>query len=346
MNNLNYGVEILGASSSNNYIYHNNFYGNNQGGVQAFDNSPKLHMINPNNWDNGYPTGGNYWDDFETAIGTAFDDYQGINQQTLNTYLLGDGIIDLGSGMGGGKKPYIIAGGGNNEDGYPLLSPFVEGRVQRPPIRIDSNSDFDASHGVISGSGIQNDPWIIENWDIDGTGYRYCLYIGNTTNYFEIRNCYLHDASGIRNTPYYPNSGIVLYNVQNGLITNNLITNNYVGIYFSSGSQSNNIIGNTISYNTNYGIEIKGLNSNNNNIYHNNFIENNNGGPQAYDECSSNQWDNGYPSGGNYWDEWTYPDEYSGASQDQSGSDGIVDESYSISGSANAVDNYPKMRPF
>jgi hypothetical protein len=36
-------------------------------------------------------------------------------------------------------------------------------------------------------------------------------------------------------------------------------------------------------------------------------------------------WHNGYPDGGNYWSDWTAPDELSGPNQDAPGSDGIVD---------------------
>lgn len=83
------------------------------------------------------------------------------------------------------------------------------------PIRIDSNSDFDAAHGVVSGDGTESNPWIIENYNIDGTDYGYCLYIGNTTDHFVIRYCYLHHASGNSGT-YYWDSGLVLNNVING----------------------------------------------------------------------------------------------------------------------------------
>ena len=74
----------------------------------------------------------------------------------------------------------------------------------------------------------------------------------------------------------------------------------------------------------------------NNKIYHHYFINNTN---QANDRCS-NQWDNGYPSGGNFWSDYTGVDNFSGPDQDIPGSDGIGDTNYSIPGGS-SVDNYP-----
>lgn len=39
-------------------------------------------------------------------------------------------------------------------------------REQRPSIRIANDSEFDAEHGVRSGSGTQVDPYVISNWDV------------------------------------------------------------------------------------------------------------------------------------------------------------------------------------
>lgn len=77
-----------------------------------------------------------------------------------------------------------------------------------------------------------------------------------------------------------------------------------------------------------------------NKIYHNNIV--NNIEYQAMDgQYYPNEWDDGYPSGGNYWNDYTGVDFYSGANQDILGSDGIGDITYDISGSAGAQDRYP-----
>ncbi|MFH0815410.1 MAG: hypothetical protein V1934_01135 [Methanobacteriota archaeon] len=81
----------------------------------------------------------------------------------------------------------------------------------------------------------------------------------------------------------------------------------------------------------------------NNTIFHNNFIAN---GIQALDYSAGNAWDDGYPSGGNYWSDYNGTDVYSGPSQNISGSDGIGDTPYTnIQGGAGALDNYPLMEP-
>jgi len=55
-------------------------------------------------------------------------------------------------------------------------------------------------------------------------------------------------------------------------------------------------------------------------------------------------WDNGYPSGGNYWSDYKDADLYSGPYQNETGSDGIGDTPYTID--ANNVDRYPLMSPW
>jgi len=82
--------------------------------------------------------------------------------------------------------------------------------------------------------------------------------------------------------------------------------------------------------------------SSNNTIYHNNFINNTS---QVYiDHSINNTWDDGYPSGGNYWSDYVGVDVKSGPSQDLHGSDGIGDTPYIID--ANNTDHYPLMSPY
>ena len=111
---------------------------------------------------------------------------------------------------------------------FPVTVEKASAYIIHAPIRIDSNSDF-ANQAVIegwAGSGTQWDPYIIENYDINGSGYGNCIYIGNTTVHFRIRDCYFHHASG---NPYYLywDAGLVLYYVQNGRVENNLCNFNY-----------------------------------------------------------------------------------------------------------------------
>jgi hypothetical protein len=59
---------------------------------------------------------------------------------------------------------------------------------------------------------------------------------------------------------------------------------------------------------------------------------------------SVNRWDNSYPSGGNYWSDYTGFDLYSGPYQNETGSDGIGDTPYVID--ADNQDNYPLEKLF
>ncbi|UCE74707.1 MAG: right-handed parallel beta-helix repeat-containing protein [Methanomassiliicoccales archaeon] len=134
-------------------------------------------------------------------------------------------------------------------------------------------------------------------------------------------------------------NGIALGFSSNIDILGNNITDNPRGIELDTSSD-NNISNNNISSNDDYGIYL--VDSTNNIIYHNNFIDNAN---QAYQNTNiGNQWDNGYPSGGNHWSDWTTPDENHGPDQEDSGSDGIVDDPKSIDG-AFGQDNYPFTAP-
>jgi len=81
--------------------------------------------------------------------------------------------------------------------------------------------------------------------------------------------------------------------------------------------------------------------SSNNVFCHNNFINNT---YQVYTSNSVNVWDDGYPSGGNYWSDYTGVDLFSGPYQNKTKSDGIGDAPYIID--VNNTDRYPLMAPF
>jgi len=134
-------------------------------------------------------------------------------------------------------------------------------------------------------------------------------------------------------------NGILLYDSSSNCVVGNNITENArFGIQFSQSS-GNSIVGNNIIGNNVSGIY---LDSPNNLIYHNNFIDNTAQVSMAM--AGANVWDDGYPSGGNYWSDYNGTDLHSDTYQNQTGSDGIGDTGYVID--ENNTDNYPLMGVF
>jgi thermitase len=129
--------------------------------------------------------------------------------------------------------------------------------------------------------------------------------------------------------------GIKVQNSTYNLIRGNIIKDSLGGVSleFSGGNivSENNFEDNFI------GISIEGL-SEPNKIYHNNFIKNT---FQAYIWFSINVWDDGYPSGGNYWSDYRCIDRFSGVNQSVAGGDGIADKPYIIDNKN--MDRYPLM---
>jgi parallel beta-helix repeat protein len=110
--------------------------------------------------------------------------------------------------------------------------------------------------------------------------------------------------------------GLNLWKVKDALARNNTIWNSMYGIYLPESAS--------------------------NHIYHNNFINNT---IQAYVTPNyNNTWDNGYPSGGNYWSDYTGTDLYSGPDQNMPGSDFRGDTPYAVN--QNNTDHYPLTIPY
>jgi len=134
--------------------------------------------------------------------------------------------------------------------------------------------------------------------------------------------------------------GIWLDGSSNNTISGNNITeNDWEGIWLDESSNYNTISGNNIARNNLEGVAL--YESSNNIIYHNNFLDN--AEPVYIYTELPNVWDNGYPSGGNYWSDYTGVDLYSGPYQNVTGSDEIGDTPYVIG--VNNQDNHPLMKP-
>lgn len=81
-------------------------------------------------------------------------------------------------------------------------------------------------------------------------------------------------------------------------------------------------------------------------VYWNNFTDNEVHAQAFTSDFFDNvmNWNLSYPLGGNYWDNYTGIDEFSGPDQDQPGPDGIGDTPYVIN--ADSMDYYPLMGPY
>ncbi|MGD0496494.1 MAG: right-handed parallel beta-helix repeat-containing protein [Candidatus Bathyarchaeia archaeon] len=78
-------------------------------------------------------------------------------------------------------------------------------------------------------------------------------------------------------------------------------------------------------------------------VCHNNLINNT---YQAWEPMPpSDSWDFGYPTGGNYWSDYTGTDVYSGPYQNETGSDGIGDTAF-LRSRLRIFDHYPLMNPY
>lgn len=123
---------------------------------------------------------------------------------------------------------------------------------------------------------------------------------------------------------------------KNIITDNNVYSNDGKGIYFDSSS--NNIITDNNVSNNEFGFYLSF--SSNNILFHNNIIKN---GYQAYDNTDTNFWNDTYPSGGNYWSDYSpiCLDLFSGAATPQKTGtpDGICDTPYNID--TDTTDYYP-----
>lgn len=128
----NCGIEL--SCYGNNSLYHNNFMDNV---IQASDTTGN------NRWNDSYPSGGNYWSDYDDESEGAFDILSGPNQN----YLGSDGIADT---------PYDISGDAGAKDNYPLMEPWGEEEIDQlsPEANLDIilklASYYDESNDYVS----------------------------------------------------------------------------------------------------------------------------------------------------------------------------------------------------
>ncbi len=229
-----------------------------------------------------------------------------------------------------GKAIYVISDN-NTFTGNTITDTYYGLRVDGNNNTISNNTCIDntdsgimllsARDNVISGNNGSNN----YNGIYIGEGCRNNIISCNVVTSNEYSGIYLDGEYDIVSDNFAQNNenGIRL-RTDNEVINGNVLDGNEYGIYLYSSSE-NVITQNDIVNNTNYGIHLF-ASSSDNIIYHNNFIDNN---IQAYN-VGTNTWNRPYPSGGNYWNDYTDVD---------SGGDGIWDNAYTFS--SGGTDNYP-----
>ena len=154
-----------------------------------------------------------------------------------------------------------------------------------------------------------------------GENKLYTTIDGNSTG--DVVSITSDDTRIVNFTIQYGYSGISLLHCRNNSISSNILLNNNRGVAVNC--------------------------SDDNLFFHNDFVNN---AQQVYDYSwekidyppSINIWDDGYPSGGNYWSNYIGNDTYSGPFQDVVCSDGLGDMPFEID--QNNEDSYPLMLPW
>ncbi len=139
--------------------------------------------------------------------------------------------------------------------------------IEHDPIRINNDTEFEefARAENLSGNGTPDNPYIITGLSINGSAGNDGIFIGNTTVYFVIENCYIY-YSGFLSAPFFGGNGITVYNSTHGILRNNTLYNNEEGIQLRLAH------GITVIHNSNTGgIGLEVNMSSNNTIVGNSF---------------------------------------------------------------------------
>jgi parallel beta-helix repeat protein len=323
-------------NSSNNNTIHGNRMLRNFAGISVFSSSNEI--ISQNNMVDGQNG---------IVLSSSFNDVVGEN--TIRNcsqfgFLLGSSSNNtlrnnnISSSMwsfhiGGQELSHYVhdVDSSNTVDGKPIYY-----WVNRQNMKVPSDAGYVA---LVSSTNIT-----VEGLELQANGQGILLANTNdsvlrnsriTNNMLGIRLWHSSNNTVLESSIANNSIGISLdYCNYNSLLANNIADNNGgISIY---QSENNTIAENTIARNgkseLGEGSYISFSNSFGNRIYHNDFIDNYG---QAFVQDSTNVWDDGYPSGGNYWSDYTGVD---------ANSDGIGDTPHILD--VQNVDNYPLMQPF
>ncbi len=252
-----------------------------------------------------------------------------------------DNGVTGGSGTPG--DPYIIEGweiDANSAPGIIVRNTDAFFEIRDVYVHSGTPSNFgiflsDVANGRVAGAAISGNRDGIYLWkstnlsiaannissnDMDGVSFNSCTNVSIVANNLS-SNLWLGIAVGD--------------STDVSILANNISSNGWGGITIGSSTDVS-IRTNNVSSNLK-GIEL--MFSTNVSVHHNTLIGNT---VQAMDSAGpENAWDDGYPSGGNYWSDYTGVDRYSGPNQDRPGSDNIGDTPHDVD--YNSQDRYPLM---
>jgi parallel beta-helix repeat protein len=264
-----------------------------------------------------------------------------LNEAT-DSIIKGNVFINLNSGV------RFSDSSGNQLRNNQFINSSISTGLDTNPNDIDPSNTIDGKpiYYLVNQSGL-----VISPKDYPEIGY---LALVNCIN-MTVRNLQLSGSAA--------SIGLILKGTSNSTIIHNQLTNFWQGIS-STDSYGNVISENYFKSNQEFGIAISGTTANtisnntfednkvglyisgsNQIIYHNNFLNNTkhvdsadwsplNRLPPSY---AVHVWDNGYPSGGNYWSDHNITDV---------DGDGICDEAYVLtSGYRVNMDRYPLAQP-
>jgi len=247
-------------------------------------------------------------------------------QRNVDVYTLISDIVTAGSGIVIERDNIAIDGAGHTILGSDRSDASTKGVVlsERINVTIKNTKLKTFNQGIYLYRASNNT--IREN-DVDDN--QYGIYLSQSSGNTISANHVTNSSNGI---------SLVLYSDYNMILRNRLADSIY-GLRLDYISEYNQIIGNNIVNNQGGALFIL---SSNNQFFHNNIAGNN---AQAYVPGDfQDTWYSAYPSGGNYWSDYTGNDFYSGPAQNESGRDGIGDVPYIID--ANNQDIYPLMKPY
>jgi parallel beta-helix repeat protein len=258
-----------------------------------------------------------------------------IDQSAIPIYIKADGSIDPSNAPveRNGDVYMLTANIAGFGDGITIEKDNVT--LNGAGHLLQGNDGYGVGIHLFSRNNVTTENMTVEN-------YLYGMYLEQSTQSI-VFSC------SVKNNTH----GIFLLSSSNNNIEENDVTTSYDGISLMSFSNNNSIVRNNITQNT--GAITGGIylfSSSNNSVYHNTFANNFLDVYDATWDCpdsgltspSINFWDDGYPSGGNYWSNNTGLDDYRGPNQNQNGSDGILDTGNDID--VNNQDNFPLTKPY